>query len=508
MITDYPGTFCLVGSAALGLMLTPLAIRMARVWGLYDLPGVRKVHSNPIPTIGGLAISIATVVPIAAIALTSINPFGPGVHTSPVFTLIAASISIMVFGLVDDLVSIRAKYKLLLLLGACAMFCGSGGAIRSITFQGNDIMQLGDGSWPITMLWIVGVTVAINFIDGLDGLAAGIIATASGVLSVCLIWGGSPGLALLPLAWMGALLSFLVFNYNPAKIFMGDCGSMFIGFLFAGCCCLAQSHIGTTRGLLLPALALSIPIFDTLSTFVRRGILQRRSLFSAERGHIHHRLLEAGLCHRHVVMVLHSATLLGASVAVVSLLGNGWATGVVAIAFCAGLVVLFRVAGTVRARETFGAIRRNRALGRESRRHRIAFEELQLAFRDVNDFSSWWNHVCRSAEVFELAKMDLPLTRRDGSETVMKWRRSDSEIAEPTSLTAEIPVPQRRSGQFLRVSVEFSVNNGFLENAGQRLALFSRHLAECSLNELPETVAAQPEPVPSEEGEIPSHIAT
>jgi UDP-N-acetylmuramyl pentapeptide phosphotransferase/UDP-N-acetylglucosamine-1-phosphate transferase/glycosyltransferase involved in cell wall biosynthesis len=505
MITNNPGTFCFFASALLGLGLTPLVIRLAKVCGLVDLPGARKVHSHPVPRIGGLAIALATILPFAALALAKANLFGWGVQSGAMITLIVSSVAILLFGLIDDLANIPAKYKLLVLLLASVMFCGSGGVIRGFIFQGRPIVSFGLAAKPITILWMVGVTVGINFIDGLDGLAAGIVAMACAVLAICVTRGGNPDMALLPLALLGALVSFLVFNFNPARIFMGDCGSMFIGFLFAGCCVLAQSPLGTARGLFLPALALSIPIFDTFFTFVRRGILERRSLFSAEKGHIHHRLLDVGLCHRHVVLMLYTVTFLGAGVALISLLGSAWATGITAAVFCCGLFVLFRIAGTVRARETLGAIRRNRALGRESRRHRLAFEELQLDFRDVRTFDSWWERVCRAADLLDFAKIDLPLVRRDNSSTMLKWRRNDSELAEANSLTAEIPVPQRRVGQSLRVGVEVTVNE-FLESAGQRLALFSRLIAECSPKELPDAFASPNDSDATEHEQMPNPL--
>jgi len=478
MLTNHPGTFCLLASAVLGLGLTPVAIYLGRRLGLVDLPGVRKVHNAPIPFIGGMAIALATLIPGGMVAFATGNSFGLDTPTRAFVTLIVASLSMLLFGLLDDLANIPAKYKLLVLLGMSAMFCGSGGVIRSFIFEGDVIVNFGYAAWPITMLWMVGVTVGINFIDGLDGLAAGIVAIACAVLAICVNHAGQPSLALLPLALFGALLSFLVFNFNPAKIFMGNCGSMFIAFLLAGSCVLAQSQVGTTRGIVLPAVALSIPIFDTFFTFVRRGVLQRRSLFAAERGHIHHRLLDVGLCHPHVVLALYGVSLLGAGVALISLLGNPWATGLTAVGFCGGLGILFRIAGTVRARETLAAIRRNRATYKESQRYRRAFEDLQLRVREVGTFDSWWRHICRAADMLDFAKMDLPLRHRNGSTTIWKWRRGDSELAETNSLTAEIPVPQRRDGQALRISVEVAVNE-FPESAGERLALFSRLIAEC-----------------------------
>jgi UDP-N-acetylmuramyl pentapeptide phosphotransferase/UDP-N-acetylglucosamine-1-phosphate transferase/glycosyltransferase involved in cell wall biosynthesis len=495
--------FCFFTSILLGLFLNPLVIKLARLWGLVDLPGTRKVHSQPIPRIGGVAIALAAIIPVGMVTLWGTSAFGSSASAGSLITLLAASLCVLLFGIVDDLTSIPAKYKLFILLLATIMFCGSGGVIRNFIFEGRILIHFGSAAWPITMLWMVGVTVGINFIDGLDGLAAGIVTMACAVLIACVTIGGQPGLGIIPVALLGALLAFLVFNFNPARVFMGDCGSMFIGFLFAGCCVLAQAPVGTTRGLVLPAMALSIPIFDTLFTLVRRTILQRRSIFSAERGHIHHRLLDVGLCHRHVVLLLYAVTLLGAGVAFVSLLGSAWATGITAVGFCCGLFVLFRTAGTVRARETLNAIRRNRALGRESRKDRMAFEELQLDFRHAQTFDSWWDHACRAAELLNFAKLDLPLVRRDGTSTTLKWRRTDCELAEANSLTGEIPVPQRRAGQTIRVAVEVTVDE-FLESAGQRLALFSRLIAECGLKQLPEPSSNGHFGDPSTDEEMPN----
>ncbi len=497
MTDKHAELLCFLGAGALAVALTPLAIRVAKWLGLVDLPGARKVHQSPIPRIGGVTIILATLIPFA-VAIVAGAEIPTGGQFPAMIALIASAMCVGAFGFVDDLTEISAKYKLLVLVVAAAMFCGSGGVIRAYSFEGHTVFNLGMAAWPITMLWMVGVVVGINFIDGLDGLAAGIVAIACAVLGFCVTYAGNPFLGILPLALLGALLGFLVFNFHPAKVFMGDCGSMFVGFLFAGCCVLAQKNVGTTRGLFLPAIALAVPLFDTLFTFVRRGVLQRRSLFSAERGHIHHRLLDVGLHHKHVVIFLHAVTFLGAGVALMSLLGNFWATAVTAAGFLFVLGILFRVAGTVRARETLTAVRRNRAIGRETRRYRVAFEDLQLSFRDVRTFDGWWKQVCRSAEQLDFAKLNLPITRREGPSTILRWRRDAAELAQSDSITAEIPVPQRRAGQTLRIDVEVIVNE-FLESAGNRLALFARILVDCSLKNLPDRIehfntADQPAP--------------
>jgi UDP-N-acetylmuramyl pentapeptide phosphotransferase/UDP-N-acetylglucosamine-1-phosphate transferase/glycosyltransferase involved in cell wall biosynthesis len=478
---------CLVCGLVAGLLalaFVPLVIRFATAFGLLDVPGLRKVHRTPVPRLGGAAIALAALIPFAtALAVMRNRWFAPPEDSGTVLTLIFAAACVLAIGLIDDLTQMRAKFKLLALLGSAIMFCGSGGMIHAVTFRGHDLFNFGDFSPVVTILWIVGVTVSINFIDGLDGLAAGISLIAFGVLATGAAVGGVASIVVLATSVMGALAGFLVFNYNPASIFMGDCGSLFLGFTLAASCVVATEKIGTTRGIILPSLALSVPLLDTALTMVRRGILQRQSLFAAERGHIHHRLLETGLIQRHVVLILWAVTLTAAAVALVTFLGSAWATAITASGMALALAILFRSAGSVRARETLLAVRRNRAVRREIQHYQAHFDELRLGFREVRSFEEWWNQVCKSADKLDFAKLNLPLVQRNGNSTVLLWRRADSELAEADSITAEVPISQRRAGQTMRVEVEVTASK-YLENTGLRLALFSRLMSEFSLAEL------------------------
>ncbi|HEX8323495.1 MAG TPA: glycosyltransferase [Tepidisphaeraceae bacterium] len=443
---------------------------------------MRKVHKMPVPRIGGVAIVLATLLPLVVLAVLRRTELGLG-DFQPALTLLIGAVSLAVIGLLDDVFELSSKYKLLALMVASLAFCAAGGAIRSLTLTGHNYIDFGLASWPLTMLWIALVTVSINFIDGLDGLAGGIVLITCGVLAVCAGVGGDVQSVLVAAALAGAILSFLVYNTHPARVFMGDCGSMFIGFTLAGACALASTKVGTTRSLLLPALVLSVPLLDTLLTMIRRGVLQRRSLFAAERGHVHHRLLDTGLAHHHVVWILYLVTLGGASVALICLY-SGWiasTTAVIAFLLCLG--GLFRTAGSMRARETLAAVRRNRALGREAKRYQSAFYDLQLRFREVRDFDAWWGTVCRAGEVLDFAKIDLPILRRDGTATTLRWRRDLELIADVDSITAEVPIPQRRADINLRASIEVLVAD-FLESGGQRVALFSRLMGEFGLNQI------------------------
>jgi UDP-N-acetylmuramyl pentapeptide phosphotransferase/UDP-N-acetylglucosamine-1-phosphate transferase/glycosyltransferase involved in cell wall biosynthesis len=473
------------GSLALGLVLTPLVIRVAATFGLVDEPGVRKVHRNPVPRIGGVAIAIASITSFSIFSACYFSSRPSVIPFNTTLTLIAAATCVFLLGLVDDILNISAKYKLVVLLAVSIIFCASGGAVHQIVIDGRVVLQLGIWSWPLTIIWLVGVTVAANFIDGLDGLAGGIIAIASGVLALGAAVGGAPVTVLLCISLSAALIGFLVFNFSPAQVFMGDCGSMFIGFLLAGACAMSSHTIGTTRSLIYPALALSVPLLDTLLTFVRRAVLQRQSIFAAERGHIHHRLLNVGLSPRQAALFLYMVTLAAAGVDLFGLLGNAWATVLASLGFCVLLCLMFRSAGSVQARQTLSAVRRNNAIRRAARHYQSVFGTLQVAFREAHTFDSWWQDICKAADMLDFAQVSMPLTRRDGTKYTLRWRRGDAELAEADSITAEIPIQQRRSGETLRMNVEAS-GGEFLETSGQRIALFSRLMGESSLAHLPD----------------------
>jgi UDP-N-acetylmuramyl pentapeptide phosphotransferase/UDP-N-acetylglucosamine-1-phosphate transferase len=472
----------------MALVLTPLIIRLSKAVNLLDAPGPRKIHSTPIPRLGGLAIAAATLVPFVATLIWRHDQLlASRSATGEILTLISAATGVLLLGLIDDLINLPAKLKLLVLLGAAAALCAScGGGISEITFCNSSLLNFGSWSWPVTIIFINGIVVSMNFIDGLDGLAAGISIAGFAVLAVGAAAGGQTLILLLAICMIFALAGFLVFNFYPAKVFMGDSGSLFIGFVLAGSCVLASRHIGTTRGIILPSLAISIPLLDTALTMVRRSVLHRQSLFTAERGHIHHRLLDIGFIHRHAVLILYAVTLTATGVALVTYFSNPLATGLSATGFILALALLFRVSGSVRARETLDAFRRNRAIRRQRRRYQAIFDELRVAFRDEKTFEGWWRCLCRGAEKLDIAKLELPVKRRNGSASSLTWKSEDGEVIRADSISAEVPVRQRRQGENLRLEVEVAANK-CLENAGFRVALLSQLMNEFSLARLPVT---------------------
>jgi UDP-N-acetylmuramyl pentapeptide phosphotransferase/UDP-N-acetylglucosamine-1-phosphate transferase/glycosyltransferase involved in cell wall biosynthesis len=482
-------------SLVLALVITPIVCRCAIALHLVDKPDARKVHRAPVPRIGGVAIGLAVLGAIFIDAL-----LGGPVHRSmrsdlvPLSVVLVAAACVFIVGMLDDLFNLPSKFKLLVLLGAAVAVCGTGSRIDTMHL-GTATYVVGWASWPLTMLWIVGICVGLNFIDGLDGLAAGIGFIAAGALAVVAAVNAQWGVMGVSLSLAGALLGFLAFNFNPASIFMGDCGSLLIGFLLPALTARCVAKTGSITVLLLPLLALSVPIFDTAFTMIRRGVLQRRSLFSAERGHIHHRLMDLGLCQRQAVLILYSVTLVATGLGLVTLLNTSQAALIVVAAALVMLLGLFRYTGACRPREVFNAIKRNRAIGKEAGSYQKRFENMQLRFRLVKSFDGWWDEVCAAADAMNFLRVSLPLQRRDGSETMMVWNASwraksldmEKGLARQEILAATIPIRQRRLGGIstgLRAIVEVVADRS-VELAGRRLALFARLLEEHSVADLP-----------------------
>lgn len=289
----------------IAVWLTPIARDLALRAKLVDDPKEgRRVNKVPIPRIGGVALAMAVFAPIAGLAVYE-NEISNLIYADgrAAATLLLGALAALLVGLADDLFDTSAKLRLALLF-AIAGFAWMGGHridVLDVPFAGT--VDLGLFSAPVTMFWIAGVMVAFNFIDGLDGLAAGIALIASITMFVLayseanVLWMTWTG------AIVGALLGFLVFNFNPASIFMGDSGSNFLGFLMATVALGASRKETTAVAIFLPMLLVGLPLLDASLTLVRRAML-REGLFMSERGHLHHRLLDLGLSHRRAVLAL------------------------------------------------------------------------------------------------------------------------------------------------------------------------------------------------------------
>jgi UDP-GlcNAc:undecaprenyl-phosphate GlcNAc-1-phosphate transferase len=480
--------FAYLGSCVLALMTTPIVISFARRLNIVDRPGVRKVHSKPIPRIGGVAIFLSTMGLIIPVLFLQ-NVFGDSFRSflPKVVALLFSAGFVFLIGLVDDIRGLRVRVKLLAQFVAAVVVCYAGIRIDSITLADSLVVNLGWLSWPLTILWVVGISNAVNFVDGLDGLAAGICTVTCGVIVILSLYFGSPVMTIIMLSLMGALTGFLFFNFNPAKIFMGDSGSLFLGFFIASSSVLCAAKAETLVGLALPALALGIPIFDTLLSMLRR-FLERRSMFSPDRSHFHHRLLALGFRQRHAVIVAYAMTLLAAGLGMFMLFTRSAQTLVVFISILLLLVMVFMVVGSVGLRETMAALKQKHAVSRQVRQETADFDELELYFRRVKAFDHWWGALSTAAGRMGISRLSLLLTNRDGTSRELTWRQDSRTLQSHGDhdelLKMSIPVEDRRSGPALNLRIEVC-KNGSLESACRRMALFTRLIDDHDLLSVP-----------------------
>ncbi len=483
-----------VGAMLLSVVLTPLTMRLARRVGLLDMPGARRLHRSPVPRIGGVAIvgAMAIVACIALLVADYRQLIDPQ-SMAQLVTIGVAGLFIFGVGLLDDLRSIPSRYKALALLTASAAVCGSGARIDALIWDsGTATIDLGWFGWPLTILWISAITVSIAFIDGMDGLAAGVVTIASATLFASCIAAGQPVQAMLPLALAGALVGFVLYNSSPALLFMGDSGSLSIGFLVACASVFATPAVGAPRGLILPALALSVPLFDLALTLFRRRFVQRQSIFSAEMGHIHHNMAQLGLSQPKTVMILCFVSVMAVAIGEMSLMAHGWATLGGLSLLLPLLLGLFHAAGSVRVRSMVTAVKRKWALDKEKRRYDAAADEQKLRLRHVARFSEWWQSICSIADSLGFVSVVLPLQHRDGSVSQLQWTPTDNRYADCETLNAIVPIRDRRQGAPIRAEIRVAATT-CLESAGHRLALFSRLMADHSLASLPEEAAVGPD---------------
>ncbi|HDY65247.1 MAG TPA: undecaprenyl/decaprenyl-phosphate alpha-N-acetylglucosaminyl 1-phosphate transferase [Phycisphaerae bacterium] len=479
MIVPYIVIF--VAAVVVSLLVTRVVIHLARSMRLYDSRGPRKVHVTPTPRIGGVGIFVAMMT-VTVVAMVFDRYMGNifAELKGGLIVLFATSAFIFLVGLVDDLRGMRATLKLLGQIIAAVVVCSFG--IRIDTIMGVDWMGLSWLSWPITILWILAITNAVNLIDGLDGLSAGICSATCAVIAAFSIYTGQLAMGMLMLGLLGSLVGFLFFNFNPAKIFMGDSGSMFLGFFLATASLLFATKVATLMGLVLPALALGLPIFDMFLTVVRR-VLNRQSVFSADRGHIHHRLVDSGLKHHHAVILMYLVTLIIAGAAVLMMVLRGGGELIVFIVALLLLMSVFRVAGVLRFRKMFTQVQENLARSREVRRERRQFESISLRFREAWTFEQWWKAVRRMARRMDFAR--ITITYRHGSEVrTMTYTNPSTGTCDDRLMHLNIPVRKEVGGGLEQVEIEVPVKEP-LETIGRRISLFGRLLDEHSLADLP-----------------------
>ncbi len=301
----------LLALTATALLIPPIR-RWAEARSLFDEPGGRKVHAQPVPRLGGIAIATGFYL---GVTLTALIPLGsvPVTSRSDIPAILVGGAILVAVGVADDLVGLSPVVKLLAQLLAAVAASAMGLALHALAFPWGTV-QLGILSLPLTVFWIVAMVNAINLIDGLDGLAGGVVLIA--LIAFFVIAPNDASATLIVGAAAGATLGFLVYNLHPASIIMGDAGSMLLGFLTAAVAIAISSPGSGFLPIYVPIVVLALPLGDMVWAVLRR-LIGGRSVFVADAGHVHHRLLSGGLNQREVVVLLHLVAAIFAAVGIV-----------------------------------------------------------------------------------------------------------------------------------------------------------------------------------------------
>lgn len=415
---------------AVALVISVLLTPVMRWVGLriraVSASGGRHVHQRVIPRLGGVALAAGWSIPLLVLFQADGFAFASLRESNRQFIgAVLGGLILCGVGVVDDVKGLRASHKLIAQVAVAILAYSCGFRIEAIALPFGGAMSMGVFALPVTVIWIVGITNALNLIDGLDGLAAGVGFFAALTSFVLAYLSGSVFVALLMAALMGVLVGFLFFNFNPARIFMGDSGSYFLGYVLATMSLAGslQQKASTAVSLLVPMIALGLPIFDTVFSMLRR-LLERRSIFSPDRGHIHHRLLDLGLTHRRAVMVLYAVSIVLASSAIAVSLGRSWEVGVAMLSTSVVFVGLVRFVGYF---EYLHTLRRQKS--------RIYDPRVEQLRQGVPNLLEQLRRGRTEAEVFELLEfvqqaLKFEFIELSSPQLTQRWEpRRDGEVA-------------------------------------------------------------------------------
>ena len=334
-----------MASCVMALGFTPVVKRFALWSGAVAIPNHRSVHTKIMPQMGGLAIFFAFVCAYFIIA-----PATSGYNMKVALGLLVGGSIIVLVGALDDRFVLTARVKLLGQIIAASVVVAFGLQVDFVQLPFGDAIGL--NNWvgiPITILWIVGVTNAINLIDGLDGLSAGVSGIATATIMVLSIMMGNYAVALICAVLLGSIVGFLYYNFHPAKIFMGDTGALFLGFCLATLSILGYKQ-ATVVSLLVPILILGVPLSDTIIAILRRK-LNNKPIFAPDKGHLHHCLMQLGFSTRKTVLIIYGISAIFGLGAILLSQATLWGT-VVIIA----VILLITIVGA----EAIGIISKSR----------------------------------------------------------------------------------------------------------------------------------------------------
>lgn len=320
-------------SFGISIVTTPFSKKMSIKFNAIDQPRERGMHKEPIPRMGGIAIILGFILTIVILM-----PFMPELRTKQFIGFLAGAAIIASAGIIDDTKGLRPAMKLLFQIVAALVVIYSGTRITLASWPFRDFLIHFDA--PLTLLWIIGITNAVNLIDGVDGLAAGVSSIAAISLMVLCVLSGSHLAVALTATLAGACLGFLPRNFSPAEVIMGDTGALFLGYVLSVCSIIGVFKSYAVLAVVISVFCLALPVFDTLFAILRR-VYNRRPITEADRGHLHHRLIDAGYSHRGAVFILYALSVLCGVVAIVISLDDLRALAVMAVFLIIFILMMF-----------------------------------------------------------------------------------------------------------------------------------------------------------------------
>jgi UDP-GlcNAc:undecaprenyl-phosphate GlcNAc-1-phosphate transferase len=406
-----------LGAGVASYVLVPLVRRIALRLEAFDPPSNRRIRAN-VPTLGGLGVAIPFFLGLGLLFLWPnfvSERFFDGER--PVLAMLLGGAMVLGLGIYDDLRGTGAWTKLPVQVAAALLVCAMAGPVRNVHLPLFGEVALGVASSPLTVLWIVGITNAFNFIDGIDGLAAGVGALVFGVNFFVANLYGHVEMMVVAALMCGGLLAFLRYNYYPARIFLGDTGSMFVGFILAVSALVSSMKAPTTAILLVPCGLLGYPILDTVLAVTRR-VLKAKPVFSSDRSHIHHKLLFCGLGHRLSSAVAYGFTLVFAGIVVFSIYGRHHISGLLVALATAGLLFMFSKFGY------WEFIRRHfsMAMRRQYRLYNLEAEVTALKMAEARDLDGLWRLLRQMGQDY-----GLQTVRMAGKDWERRWENPQVE---------------------------------------------------------------------------------
>ena len=437
MIPLYLGVF--IGSLLISFILTWYVrnLALARGWVAPPSSG-RHIHEVPLPRLGGVAIYVTFVVTVGVvIAASSVFHFDPGFSVRTALILIGGGTLVFLLGLYDDAYTVKPFVKLGVQSVAAALLFFAGFRVFQLPLFGFE--HFGWAGLPLTILWVLWITNAFNLIDGLDGLAAGSALFSTLTVFIVSLISNDPLVAALTIALAGAILGFLRYNFNPATIFLGDSGSLFIGFMLSALALAGSQKTPTVVAVAIPVVSFGLPVLETMLSVIRRW-LNGQPLFSADREHIHHKLLERGLTQRQVVVILYGVSALCGLLSIFLLYPAGSTLGIVLAVLGVGIWVGVQSLGY---HEFF-------ELGRVAQRtidqkriiiNNLAVRRASRAFGRAQSFDEIGKalEAAFQASDFDGYRLDLaPRTATDKSRTMISWNKGEAGANPRWTLSLEL----------------------------------------------------------------------